>query len=47
MGLDDGLMKGLGDLVKDFGERFVLGCFGVIWGCFGAQGSCKRCGEKS
>ena len=33
MGLDDGLMKGLGVLVKDLGEWCVLGWFGVIWGC--------------
>ena len=42
MGLDDGLMKGLDVLVKDLGERCVLGRFGVVWECFGAQGSCER-----
>ena len=36
MGLDGDLMKDLGDLVKDFGERCVLGCFWSDMGVFGA-----------
>ena len=42
MGLDDDLMKDLDVLVKDLGERCVLGRFGVVWECFGAQWSCER-----
>ena len=37
--LDGDLMEVLSDLVKDLGERCVLGRFGVKMGCFGAKWS--------
>ena len=36
MSSDDDLMKDVGDLLKDFGERSVLGCLEVKWRCLGA-----------
>ena len=45
MGLDDGLMKDLDVLVKDLGERCVLGWFGVIWRCLELKGHVR--GEEN
>ena len=47
LGLDGDLMEALGDnLMKEFGERLILGCFGVMWECLElkshARGEVKR-----
>ena len=46
LGLDGDLMEVFGDLVKEFGQRLILRCFGVMWECFElnshARGVVKR-----